>query len=63
LATRITGIAGSTSPVTYHPRPTDDPMQRRPDITKAEHHLDWRPSIPLAAGLERTVEYFRDFVE
>ena len=63
LATRITGIAGSTSPVTYHPRPTDDPMQRRLDITKAEHHLDWRPSIPLAAGLERTVEYFRDFVE
>jgi len=63
LATRITEIAGSASPVTYHPRPIDDPMQRRPDITKAEHHLDWRPSIPLAVGLERTVEYFRGSVE
>ena len=63
LATRITETAGSASPVIYHPRPTDDPMQRRPDITKAEHHLDWRPRIPLAAGLERTVEYFRGFVE
>jgi UDP-glucuronate decarboxylase len=62
LATRITEIVGSASPVTYHPRPTDDPMQRCPDITKAERHLDWRPSIPLTAGLERTVEYFQDLV-
>jgi UDP-glucuronate decarboxylase len=63
LATRITDITGNASEVTYHPLPTDDPMQRRPDITKAEQTLDWRPSVPLATGLERTIDYFRAFVD
>ena len=62
LATRITGIAGTGSDVSFHPRPTDDPMQRRPDITKAREHLDWQPTVSLATGLERTVDYFRAFV-
>lgn len=62
LATRISDLAGTPSSVTFHSRPADDPMQRRPDIGKAEAKLDWRPKVPLATGLERTMDYFRPFV-
>ena len=41
------------------PLPSDDPSQRRPDITLAGEQLDWRPTIPLAEGLDRTIAYFR----
>jgi len=61
LATTISGLVGGDSSVTFHPRPTDDPMQRRPDITKAEEILDWRPRTALADGLEATIDYFRPF--
>jgi UDP-glucuronate decarboxylase len=63
LATRISDLAGASSQVTFHPRPTDDPMQRRPDISKAEEKLAWSPTVPLATGLERTIDYFRAFVD
>jgi UDP-glucuronate decarboxylase len=62
LAAKIRDLAGTASSVTFHPRPTDDPMQRRPDISKAEDKLDWRPTVPLPTGLERTMDYFRPFV-
>jgi nucleoside-diphosphate-sugar epimerase len=39
--------------------PTDDPVRRQPDITRAKAMLGWEPTIPLAEGLERTIEYFR----
>ena len=61
LATTITKLVNSKSEVSYHPRPTDDPMQRRPDITKAERMLDWRPSTSLVDGLTATIDYFRPF--
>jgi UDP-glucuronate decarboxylase len=59
LATTISALAGADAAVTFHPRPTDDPMQRRPDITKAEEILDWRPRTPLSDGLAATIDYFR----
>jgi len=59
LATTISALAGADAVVTFHPRPTDDPMQRRPDITKAEEILDWRPRTPLSDGLAATIDYFR----
>ena len=40
------------------PLPVDDPIQRRPDISKANELFDWAPTTPLRAGLERTVAYF-----
>jgi UDP-glucuronate decarboxylase len=49
--------------VTYKPLPQDDPTQRQPDITRAREWLGWEPRIPLADGLERTVEYFRQRIE
>jgi UDP-glucuronate decarboxylase len=53
-------MTGSRSGLTFKPLPSDDPTQRRPDITLARQHLGWEPRVPLEIGLARTVEYFRD---
>lgn len=45
--------------IVHKPRPEDDPMQRRPDITLARELLGWTPGVPLNEGLSRTVAYFR----
>jgi UDP-glucuronate decarboxylase len=39
--------------------PQDDPTQRRPDISLAQTHLGWSPTIPLREGLHQTIGYFR----
>lgn len=41
------------------PMPSDDPQQRKPDISKAKELLGWSPKVNLEEGLERTIEYFR----
>ena len=48
----------STSKIVYRPLPSDDPKQRRPDITLAKELLGWSPKIPLVEGLKKTIEYF-----
>tara|TARA_B100000029_G_scaffold455651_1_gene483068 strand:+ start:2331 stop:3263 length:933 start_codon:yes stop_codon:yes gene_type:complete len=58
LADKVLDMVGSTSKVTYHPLPQDDPVQRRPDITLADDALDWRPTINLETGLQKTISYF-----
>jgi UDP-glucuronate decarboxylase len=60
LANRIVAMTGSRSGMVFKPLPSDDPVQRRPDITLARQHLGWEPRVPLEIGLARTVEYFRD---
>ena len=53
----------SSSKVTYCPLPSDDPQQRRPDISVAKKELDgWEPQIPLREGLKPTIEYFKMYV-
>lgn len=44
--------------IVYKPLPSDDPTQRRPDITLAKTKLNWEPKIKLAEGLDKTIEYF-----
>lgn len=44
--------------ITYNPLPTDDPTQRKPDITLAKKILNWEPKVKLSQGLDRTIEYF-----
>ena len=62
LAGTVTDLCGSESRLEFRPLPTDDPRQRRPDITKARELLGWQPTVPLAEGLRPTIEYFRRFV-
>jgi UDP-glucuronate decarboxylase len=59
LAELVINQTGSSSTLTNHPLPADDPKQRKPDITLARTELHWEPKVPLAQGLTRTVEYFR----
>jgi UDP-glucuronate decarboxylase len=63
LAEKVLAITGSDSRIIYEPLPSDDPNQRRPDITKAKEALDWTPRVGLDEGLERTVAYFKQFVK
>jgi UDP-glucuronate decarboxylase len=60
LAQTIIRITGSTSKLVHTPFREDDPMQRKPDIGLAQTRLDWRPTIGLGEGLEKTVGYFRE---
>lgn len=63
LAELVIQKTGSKSKLTINPLPEDDPLQRCPDITRAFHELEWEPQIPLVAGLDITIEYFRDIIE
>jgi UDP-glucuronate decarboxylase len=60
LARQVLALTGSGSLVEHRPLPADDPVRRRPDISRAREVLGWEPSVDLADGLKRTVEYFRD---
>ncbi|MDW7657238.1 MAG: UDP-glucuronic acid decarboxylase family protein [Bacillota bacterium] len=60
LAERIVRLTGSTARISFRPLPQDDPKRRKPDIARAEKLLDWQPSVPLEAGLIRTIAYFRE---
>jgi UDP-glucuronate decarboxylase len=59
LAELVMQITGSKSPITFRPLPTDDPKQRRPDISQAQAKLGWEPKVALVDGLKETVDYFR----
>jgi nucleoside-diphosphate-sugar epimerase len=62
FALEIKRLTGTSAPIEFRPLPEDDPKIRRPDITKARTILGWEPAVPLAVGLERTIEYFRTVV-
>lgn len=63
LAEAIINLTGAKSELTKQPLPEDDPLKRQPDITIAKQQLDWQPSIDLEAGLTKTIDYFRAFVD
>lgn len=55
-------ILGVKLEVERRPLPEDDPLRRRPDITRAQQRLGWQPSLSLLEGLRRTVDYFREVI-
>jgi UDP-glucuronate decarboxylase len=59
LARTVIEITGSRSKLVMEPLPVDDPKQRQPDIRIAREKLGWAPTVPLTAGLERTIAYFK----
>ena len=60
LAKKVVEKTESESQITFHPLPGDDPLQRQPDIALAEKVLDWKPTIALDEGLEKTINYFKE---
>ncbi|MGR8920875.1 MAG: UDP-glucuronic acid decarboxylase family protein [Gammaproteobacteria bacterium] len=62
LAELVLEQTGSSSKLVYLPLPADDPMQRKPDISKAREILGWEPAVALRDGLERTIAYFDDYL-
>jgi UDP-glucuronate decarboxylase len=52
-------IPESESKLVFRPLPSDDPLQRRPDISLAQEKLGWAPKVPLDEGLIKTIDYFR----
>ena len=58
LAETVIEMVGSKSKIAYRPLPSDDPRQRKPDITRAQLALDWHPDTKLRDGLAKTISYF-----
>jgi UDP-glucuronate decarboxylase len=60
LAEAVIRLTGSSSKIIYEPLPSDDPLQRKPDISLAREKLGWEPAIQLEEGLQKTIAYFRE---
>ncbi|MEJ5330968.1 MAG: UDP-glucuronic acid decarboxylase family protein [Desulfobaccales bacterium] len=58
LAQQVLEMTKSPSRLSFQALPADDPVMRRPDITRARELLGWQPTIPLAHGLKETIPYF-----
>lgn len=58
LAEKVLELTGSKSKLVFNPLPSDDPKQRKPDITLAKEKLNWEPKIQLEEGLKKTITYF-----
>ncbi len=59
LAELVVELTGSNVAMVHRPLPGDDPLQRRPDITRARTELGWEPNVTLRDGLTRTIAWFR----
>jgi len=60
LARKVLDLTGSTASLVYKPLPPDDPVRRKPDISRAKEKLGWQPIVPLEAGLKATIPYFAE---
>lgn len=62
LARKVINLTGSKSKIIHLPLPSDDPTQRRPDISLARKELYWEPAIMLEEGLLKTIDYFKTII-
>lgn len=62
LAQEVINLTGTKSKIIYEDLPSDDPLQRQPDISLAKRELDWEPHIQLKEGLIKTIDYFKKIV-
>ena len=63
LAEMVLKLTGSKSQIVFKPLPSDDPLQRRPNIERAKEYLSWEPQIDLEEGLKRSIGYFGSLIE
>ena len=63
FAEEVLKLTGSKQRIIYKPLPTDDPKQRKPDISLAKKLLNWEPTVDRAEGLKATYEYFKSLPE
>jgi UDP-glucuronate decarboxylase len=61
LAETVIRLTGARSKIVFKPLPSDDPKQRKPDISAARTSLKWEPKVALEDGLKPTIEYFQSF--
>lgn len=59
LAEKVLRLTKSNSRLVFKELPSDDPKQRKPDISLAKEKLNWEPKIDLETGLKKTIEYFK----
>ncbi|MCB0335775.1 MAG: SDR family oxidoreductase [Bdellovibrionales bacterium] len=59
LALKVIELTGSSSKLVYKDLPKDDPVRRKPDITKAKQLLSWEPKVALEDGLKATIDEFK----
>ena len=62
LANKVIALTGARSKIVMKPLPSDDPLQRQPDISLAREKLGWGPTTALDDGLKRTIAYFKGVV-
>lgn len=62
LGEKVIAMTGSKSKLIFEDLPSDDPKQRRPDITQAQDVLNWEPTVNLEDGLQRTIDYFKNLM-
>jgi UDP-glucuronate decarboxylase len=63
LAEQVLKLTGSRSRLIYEALPSDDPLQRRPDISLAREKLQWEPTVQLREGLSKTITYFDELLK
>ncbi|MFP4225943.1 MAG: UDP-glucuronic acid decarboxylase family protein [Desulfobacterales bacterium] len=62
LANQIIQMTGANTEISFKPLPENDPVRRRPDVTRAKELLGWQAKTDLASGLGQTINYFSDLV-
>jgi len=62
LAEKIIELTNSKSEIKFVKLPEDDPMQRKPDISKANNKLNWFPEVSLEDGLKKTIEWVENSI-
>ena len=63
LAEKVIKKTNSKSRLINCPLPSDDPTQRKPDISLAKKELNWEPKIPLEEGLNKTIDYYSNLLD
>ena len=63
LAEKVIELTNSNSEIKFLKLPEDDPMQRKPDISKANKELNWFPEVTLEDGLKKTIKWVENSID